>query len=252
MPGQAGPALVQSSMCTTSALVSVADARAASVVLPDPAGPSTHTSRPAPSVGGAAEHELERRRRRPSCPGSPGVAGAAVGRHRLDDLVAAQQVHDVDVLGDLAGLGVPEPHQLADQQRAPPGRSAASAPRRRPRARSGAGRAAPTGRASGPCRRARGDQPAAGDGGDGRRRAGGRPAARRTPPAAGSKRPVVVEQPRHQQPGPGGDLGDGRVGGGGLDASRSRRRSRTPARRPRAAPRRPRPGARPAARPRPS
>ena len=47
---------------------------------------------------------------------------------------------------------------------------------------------------------------------------------------------VVVEERGHQQPGPGGDLGDGRVCGGRLDAARAAARSRTPGRPARAGP----------------
>src|SRR6478735_10222633 len=90
---------------------------AASVVLPEPAGPSTQTSRPAPSVGArrsatsisraAASWMLLTRSER--------EAVAAVGRHRLDDPVAGQQVGGAGVLEQLTGLGVPEPHQVADR-----------------------------------------------------------------------------------------------------------------------------------------
>ena len=41
---------------------------------------------------------------------------AAVGRHRLDQLVAANQVQLVEPLAQLARLRVPHPHAVADPQ----------------------------------------------------------------------------------------------------------------------------------------
>ena len=99
----------------------------------------------------------------------------------------------------------------------PGARSAASAPRRRPRARSGAARAAPTatGSRSSPAGPEATSPPpctvaTCGEG----RRTTGQPEVRRR---AGLEGLVVVEQRRHQQPGPGRDLGHHRVGGRGLD-----------------------------------
>ena len=55
---------------------------AASVVLPAPAGPSTHTRRPG-RASGAGQHQRDAARRVEA--GSPGAAAAAVGRHHVDD-----------------------------------------------------------------------------------------------------------------------------------------------------------------------
>ena len=54
-----------SSQWTTTAPSTDAPIAPASVVLPDPAGPSTHTSRPGPSVGGAASTRSHDRAARP-------------------------------------------------------------------------------------------------------------------------------------------------------------------------------------------
>ena len=44
------------------------------------------------------------------------LALAAVGRDGLDELAAADQVHDVEALAQLARLGVAEPDAVADPQ----------------------------------------------------------------------------------------------------------------------------------------
>ncbi len=119
--------------------------------------------------------------------GSPGVAGAAVGRHGVDDLAAAQQVRVEHVLG--------RPRRTSragtTPARRPAGRRPGSGQRRLHLA--GAlepgqpqpGRA-PTGRGSGRRRRDRRRSARRRHGGDGRRRGGGRRAARRTTPGSGS------------------------------------------------------------------
>ena len=69
------------------------------------------------------------------------LAFAAVGRDGVDDLVAFDQVEDVEALAELARLGVAQVGAVADRQaRRRRRRAAASAPRRRP----------PRGRASRP------------------------------------------------------------------------------------------------------
>src|SRR6188474_2737614 len=92
---------------------------AASVVLPEPAGPSTQTSRPSPRVGGRASRS-DTTTDAASCgprTGSEGQAMAAVRRDRLDEPVPVEQLDGVRVLERLAGLRVPEPHQVADPER---------------------------------------------------------------------------------------------------------------------------------------
>ena len=78
----------------------------------------------------------------PELPASEeGLALAAVGRDDVDDLVALDQVEDVEALAELARLGVAQVDAVADPRaRRRRRRAAASAPRRRP----------PRGRAAGP------------------------------------------------------------------------------------------------------
>src|SRR3954453_8482428 len=94
---------IRSSMWTTWAPVRSATA-APSVVLPDPAGPSTATSRPAPTVGArdAASATTSRAV-------SEGEAVATVGEDLLGEPGAGEQLDGVGVLEQLAGLGVAEP-----------------------------------------------------------------------------------------------------------------------------------------------
>ena len=151
---------------------------------------------------------------------------APVGGHGSHDRVALHQVQLVDVLAQLAGLGVAEPHPVADPQRVGGRRrSAASAPRRRPRCRAarrpagsyGRGQAARArpGRTRPSRRRARSTMP-----GPGRRTtdAAKNAAGRRAPG------PVRVEQGRAVEPGAGGQLGDRRVGAPSRPGCRCRRR----------------------------
>ena len=117
-PGSPPQPCSSSSQWTTTTSSAAASSASASVVLPEPAGPSMQTSRPGP----------ERRRRRAGPARARQLAAtwgqtdvrrqvaAAVGRDHLGDRLAADQVHVADVLEQLARLGVPEPHQVADPQ----------------------------------------------------------------------------------------------------------------------------------------
>ena len=147
------------------------------------------------------------------------LALAAVRRGGADHLSVGDQVERVDVLAELAGLGVPEPHPVADPQLAPRRRSAGSAPRRRPRRGTSASPAATPASAAGRARpRPDAIQPpprtvaCRGEGRayDGQHEVGGR---LRAEPR------VVVEEVRPEQPRACGDLGDRGLGGGGLDAA---------------------------------
>src|SRR5215213_9168521 len=101
---------MRSSPWTTWAPVRAAIS-APSVVLPDPAGPSTHTSRPGPSVAGLDEASATTRSAT-----SEGEPVPTVGLDLLDEAGTGQQLHRVRVLEGLAGLGVPEPHEVAHGQ----------------------------------------------------------------------------------------------------------------------------------------
>src|SRR6188768_3296654 len=89
---------------------------AASVVLPDPAGPSTHTSRPSPSVGGRSSASASTTAAASGVAtfGSEGEAMAAVRRDGVDEGAPVEQLDSCRVLERLAGLRVPEPHEVAD------------------------------------------------------------------------------------------------------------------------------------------
>ena len=135
--------------------------------------------------------------------------------------VAGQQVHQVGVLGELTGLGVPEPHPVADlqQPRARPGERCLHLAgsleagqvqvRGRPRDRQPVLAGGSAGDEAAACHRR---ETAAGSAYDGK-------AVERRRPRLEAL--VVVEQAGDQQPGAGGDLGDDRVGHGGLDAARA-------------------------------
>src|SRR5699024_8946494 len=89
--------------------------------------------RPPPASSGAAPAAAASARRRSSCEGSgcatssgaPSGTGtseedctlAAVRGGGSDDLVALHQHVPAEVLGGLAGLGVAQPHRVADPQR---------------------------------------------------------------------------------------------------------------------------------------
>ena len=140
--------------------------------------------------------------------------------------VAVERVQDVDVLAQLAGLGVPEPHPVADPQpgRARPAqrrlhlagalRRAASAG---PAGRSGTGQ--PVGARAG---RRRSSRRRHGD--DAGRRHAGSPGAAKNAAGAGGEGPVAVEQRGAVQARPGGDLGDRRLGARCARRCRCRRR----------------------------
>ena len=185
--------------------------------LAGPGGPSTQISRPAPSVGGRASARASRHRAsdraQKALPTARGRSGPT-----STNASPASRCTVVGVLEELAGLAragtTPGRRSAAARPRA---RSAASAPRRRPRARSGAGRPAPTGvgSRSGPAGPEATRPPPctvaiAGDGFG----VTGRP---KNAAGRGVEGLVVVEQRRHEQARAGGDLGDHRVGGGGLD-----------------------------------
>ena len=189
---------------------------AARVVLPDPAGPSTQISLPLPSVGG---------RDRASSRTSLGVAhgrvtsvpAAPVRRHLVDERVTGQQSHGVGVLEQLAGLRVPEPHQVADpqQRRRVPGQRGLHLAGALERGEVQPGRR-PGDRRPVVADRARGDEAAAVHG---RHRVGRVSGDRQAVERRGARgeRLVVVEQAGHQQSRARGDLGDGGVGGRRLD-----------------------------------
>ena len=245
-------------MCSTRAPVASATA-AARVVLPEPAGPSMQTSRP------AAEQRRLRRARAPARPppwrrthrahqnGSSEVrARAAVGRHRRRrtrprpagarrwcartarrtwraGTTPVSPTRSVAAAGPVSGVCTsPAPSS--------PVRCSAG---RRPRAAAAGRRRAGRRRRS----RRRATVTTVGVG----RRSDRHPEERRR---AGLEGLVVVEQARHQQPGAGRDLGDHRVGGRGLDRAGAAGVPELQRRRRRPGPRRSRGGVPPAARPR--
>ncbi len=159
----------------------------ASVVLPEPAGPSTHSSRPAPSVAGRDRASASTVEHEPLA--SEGVSVAAIGRHHVDEGAPGEQVrpcwrartaHRTWRAGTTPGR--------RPRAGRPGVRSAASGPRPLPRARSGAGPAGAHGDRQ-PVRpgSSGGDEPATVDGGHLRGRAAASPAARRTPPGGGRR-----------------------------------------------------------------